>query len=352
MDTQKNTTKQGRNTQLLRRELITILIVLCAMSIWFGLGSERKIETEDKTIDGINSTTTDITSKETTDVTVPSTHADPPFEPSKETIVRIPDGANSQTLDGETIYVDKDPNIEKGLLEPLVPNNLEKLSPYYYRDSKAQKVYSLREELGENVKRVEIIKNADPKTFSVYKDDARYAFDLKNVHAVFAEPFTSLYEAGIIERADQNTFEPSIVKAFAIPQGNTFQGWISRDKNNVYYKYDAIESADPKSFKLTEHISINTDKNNVYLWYKVIPAADPMTYEVLHDTSASQRGIVYGRDKNNLFVDYCLVEAVDGASTKKVLNSTGLFKISFSDKKGNFTVEYDQSKNTCKANRE
>jgi hypothetical protein len=107
-----------------------------------------------------------------------------------------------------------------------------------------------------------------------------------------------------LKGADPATFEPFIVRSFPISQGNTFQAWISRDKNYVYYQDRIVEGADPASFVIDEEVPITRDENDVFLYYKKIPVADSKTYEVVFNTGGGGRGKVFGKDANNCYVEY------------------------------------------------
>ncbi|MEX0672472.1 MAG: DKNYY domain-containing protein [Candidatus Paceibacterota bacterium] len=276
-------------------------------------------------------------------------------DPQKQTgsdLVTETEGVNDiselvlQDVVDEIVYVEQ----ESGELAQLDTNKLKKAGRYYYVDIEAQKIYYLKKNIDGDSVQLGNATTIDSKSFSIYKNDNRYAHDLINVYAVLSIPWSSDYEFGVIEKADPLTFEPKIVEQFDVSQGNTFQGWISRDKNNVYYKYEIFEHADPKSFEISENVSINKDKNNVYLWREILPKADPQTYEILLDESAAGRGTVYGKDKNNLFVDYCTLSGVDTASVNfEYVPNKGRV---FSDKNGVFTIKHDEESNTCSIVRE
>ena len=227
----------------------------------------------------------------------------------------------------------------------LDPNNLRKVGCCYYLDDEAQKIYYLKKNIEGDSVQLGHASAIDFKGFSIFEIDYRYAHDLTNVYAVLSVPWSPVYVFGVIEEADLLTFEPKIVEQFDVSQGNTFQGWISRDKNNVYYKHEIFEHADPESFEISENVSINKDKNNVYLWRKILPKADPQTYEILLDESAAGSGTVYGKDKNDFFVDYCMVSEVDVASVNfEYVPGEGRV---FSDKNGVFIIEHNEESNAC-----
>jgi len=192
------------------------------------------------------------------------------------------------------------------------------------------------------------IEGIDHNNFYVYQKDIRYATDLKNVYLDEWTPtgFTSsldyryslqsdyIFSLQILEGADPKTFEPNIITTFPVSQGNTYQGFYSRDTKTVFYGSEALEGVDAQTFKISENVSITSDKNHVYLWNKIIPLADPATYTIIFDGSAAGRGTVYGKDKNNVFVDYCLLTGVD--SNSFTIKDWG---IEYSDKQGIFSID-------------
>ncbi|MFM2381786.1 MAG: hypothetical protein RLZZ76_553 [Candidatus Parcubacteria bacterium] len=151
-----------------------------------------------------------------------------------------------------------------------------------------------------------------------YIADPRYKTDGKNVYLF--DDLEPRDDDDTIRRynlagADPATFEPSIVKTFPISQGNTFQAWISRDKNNVYYQDKKIEGADSASFVIDDEVPITKDKDDVFLYYKKIPLADPKTYEVLFNTGTGARGKVFGKDANNCYLEYEIMSCADVPTT-------------------------------------
>jgi hypothetical protein len=115
--------------------------------------------------------------------------------------------------------------------------------------------------------------------------------------------------------ADPKTFEPKIVRLFPVSQGNTFQAWIARDKSNVFYQDKKIEGADSASFVIDDEVPITKDKDDVFLYFKKIPAADPKTYEVVFDTGAGGPGKVFGKDVNNCYLDYEILNCAEAPTT-------------------------------------
>jgi len=260
------------------------------------------------------------------------------------------ENASNQDIEDEIIYY---LNRETG---DTIQENLHTLRTVgccYFLDDNSQKIYYLENYLDENSVRLKHAPNVNFNDFSIYENDSRYAHDSVSVYAVLPVPFLgeSSQDFGIIKEADPQTFEPQIVKQFDVSQGNFFQSFISRDKNHVYYRYDIFEHADPQSFVMTNYVSINKDRTNVYLWMKIVPGADPQTYEILRDMSAAGPGTVYGKDKNNFFIDYCMVSGVDTASVK-VEFAPPNWEVRLSDMGGEFAIDYSEEQNTCLVIRE
>jgi len=153
-----------------------------------------------------------------------------------------------------------------------------------------------------------LIEGFTSSEFQLYKEDlySRYATDGVLVYIVDNfDPFCDCpNELRILNEADPDTFEPYIVSKFNISQGNTYQAWISRDKEKVFYQNTVIEGADAKTFRVGEDVPINYDAENVFLYYKIIPDADPNTYQVIFHTGTEGRGKVFGKDATSCFFEY------------------------------------------------
>ncbi len=215
--------------------------------------------------------------------------------------------------------------------------------------------YSNQSTINTPLLKLKKIEDVNYNNFYVYQKDTRYATDLKNVYYIEWTPtgFTSSlnyrysvqsdynYTLQILRGADLKTFEPNIVTTFPISQGNGFQGLYSRDIKTVFYGSEALEGVDAPTFKLSEDVSITSDKNRVYLWNKIIPLADPETYIIIFDGSADGRGTVYGKDKNNVFVDYCLLTGIDPNSFSINWNRD---PTEYADKQGVFNIDLQKNK--------
>ncbi len=154
-----------------------------------------------------------------------------------------------------------------------------------------------------------------PSEMRTYPQDARYTTD--GVKVYLNDDLTPIddvdkVEQYVIEGADPTSFEPAIVKLFPISQGNTYQKWISRDKNSVYYQYKKIEGADPATFVIAEEIPITLDADDVFLFFEKIPNADPKTYKVVFNLGTDgPRRHVFGQDATHCFLDRDLMECSD-----------------------------------------
>ena len=90
-----------------------------------------------------------------------------------------------------------------------------------------------------------------------------------------------------IEGADAKTFE-------------VFEdGEYAKDKNNVYYKENVLNEADPKSFKSLSKISygLGKDKNNLYFFEDKVNNIDVKTLEIMTDEFS-----IYLKDKNGVYI--------------------------------------------------
>jgi len=225
--------------------------------------------------------------------------------------------------------------------ENLIQNGL------YYKDRKSGEIYYLAFDNSFDDERpiykLKSIEGVNNDKFFVYQKDGRYATDLKNVYFVKDEEASVFggsgnYSLHVLRGADPKTFEPKIVTNFPVSQGNYFQGLYSRDSKTVFYGSTPLPDVDAETFKISDHVSVTSDKNHVYLWNKTIPGADPLTYVVIADYSAEGRGTVYGKDKNGVFVDYCLLRGVDAESFSINWNQN-LGKDEFIDRFGIFNIE-------------
>lgn len=226
----------------------------------------------------------------------------------------------------------------------------------YYKDRESGKIYHtvFRDDCAEQkTVKLKLTEDVNSDKFFVYKKDGRYARDLQKVY--FDEwqidfSCANSYTLQILPGADPETFEPNIVTTFPVSQGNTLQGLYSRDSKTVFYGSEVLASADSETFRISENVSITSDRNHVYLWNEIIPGADPSSYTIVRDYSAAGRGTVYGKDKNNVFVDYCLLKGIDAASFSITWNQN-LRKDEFVDRSGTFSIELEKNKtgvaNSC-----
>ena len=227
--------------------------------------------------------------------------------------------------------------------ENLLQNGL------YYKDRESGQIYYsiFRDDCAEQKPiKLKLAENVNGDEFFVYKKDGRYARDLQRVY--FDEwqidfSCVNSYTLQILLGGDPKTFEPKIVTTFSVSQGNTFQSLYSRDSDTVFYGSRVLAGVDSETFRISENVSITSDRNHVYLWNGIIQGADPSSYAIVRDYSAASRGTVYGKDKNSVFVDYCLLKGVDAASFSITWNQN-LRKDEFVDRSGTFSIESEKSK--------
>lgn len=102
-------------------------------------------------------------------------------------------------------------------------------------------------------------------------------------------------------------------------------GPVYKDKNSVFYQYDAILGADPGSFK---HIggSYFADRTRVYWCDEPIPGADPANFEVLGDSFMA-------KDCGRIYRSGVPLPGFDVPSFELILHNEAGFQIS-SDKNG------------------
>lgn len=231
------------------------------------------------------------------------------------------------------------------------------------------------------------MKNADPKTFKVFKTGNEYAKD-KN-HAYFlgeilknsspesfkaigkytAKDKNKVYSSNkIIEDADAETFimlsdsigkdknyvyidgkkfknlDAETIKIFDRKSGTTNNNIYFKDKNSVYFlesdlgsSIQYFKNSDPATFEnLNKHYS--KDKNKVFYinsYILEIPEADPDTFVILSNEEHREN---YSKDKNNIFFGDKKIENADIKSFK-------IIKGSFSKDKNNVYYEYKKIEN-------
>lgn len=224
----------------------------------------------------------------------------------------------------------------------------------FFISTSSEKVYYFEQTYSEDIETdviLKYIKGANALEFAVFDDvlsDSRYASDLNTVYFLYQEPSDKTFnELRIIEGADPNSFKAGIVRDFDVPQGEVTQGWLSKDKNHVYYQDTIFTGADPETFRISNNVLLNFDKNNVYLKRKIIPNADPYTYEVIVDTNTEILGVLVGKDTQSLFVDYCQMDGVDTDSVTLETLRVRTDNLIFIDSKGNFKFVYNRGTNKC-----
>lgn len=159
--------------------------------------------------------------------------------------------------------------------------------------------------------------SADASTFKIL-DYENYATDKNNVY----------YKGNLIESADPISFQPlsefigkdkfqGYHNTTAIPHsdGRTFEvieGNFSRDKNDVYYMYEPLKSTSPKTFEILKIGHGNWAKDGVNYYYdgKKLPNVDYKTFQILDEDCffAKDKFNVYNRDK--------ILEGVDPTTFK------------------------------------
>ncbi|WP_435308138.1 DKNYY domain-containing protein [Sebaldella termitidis] len=169
-------------------------------------------------------------------------------------------------------YITRWKNIPLKDADPKTFEYIGESYPFVYvRDKK--RVYAV-EKLGDPIY---IIKNADPATFMVLKEN--YSKDKNHVY------FQEKPAKGI----DVKTFE--VLGYFHV-----------KDKNNIYvrehYDYKPIRGADMKTFEILTSL-YTKDKNNVYYDSKIINGADSLTFMMMKEIKENEHE--YARDKKRVY---------------------------------------------------
>ena len=146
-----------------------------------------------------------------------------------------------------------------------------------------------------------VLPEADPATFELLGDGL--ARDHKRVW----------YGHEIQRGVDRDTVEP--IKGTP----------VYRDRNSVFYQYEAIAGADPASFK---HIGSGyyADRKRVYWCADPIPGADPADFQVMKNSFIA-------KDRSRIYRSGEPLSGYDIASFDLILHNEAGFQI-FSDKNG------------------
>lgn len=261
-------------------------------------------------------------------------------------------GISDPATDGVYLLVN-----ENGTETRLPPGELF-YSGNYYKNRTTGDVYSIIYDgfgcrgvssLEWQTRKLKKINDIEGDFFSVYQKDKRYARDSRKVYFT---PYPDQEPAcssdlllKIVDGADPDSFEPNIESYFGISPGNYYHGIYARDSQTIFYGAEAITEADVTTFQLTEEVPITRDKNYVYLWNEKIPAADPETYTVMENYGTEERGTVYGKDKNHVFIDYCILKDIDPVIftiTPKAYTRDSVREDEFMDKLGTYKIYVDK----------
>ena len=200
--------------------------------------------------------------------------------------------------------------------ESFEDRNKTVMDSYYGKDNK--NVYLLGKKL----------KNVSPKEFEILNED--YIKDDKNIYKV------KLEEALFFSSNEINTKKISVdgldVKTFrTLENDKEIETNYFGDKNSVYYIYeniDKIKEADRNSFKILDYY-ITKDKNNVYYKGKKMENVDSESFK--------EFGSFIAKDKNRVFY-------IEGNEDIKDIDAASFEMMGdtyyFSDKKNVFAIKY------------
>lgn len=125
----------------------------------------------------------------------------------------------------------------------------------------------------------EIIPDANPDTFSAFKDINNWTYSITN------SQFTAYFRGEKIASTDQITFTPLNEK-------------IAKDNNNIYkYGEVVLNEADAKSFELIKYGRFAKDKNYVYL----MDSNPPIKIDGIDTNSVEVLERDYLKDKNHIY---------------------------------------------------
>ncbi|EFK96264.1 conserved hypothetical protein, secreted, partial [sediment metagenome] len=187
--------------------------------------------------------------------------------------------------DNSGLYYDTGMNMVT--VEGVDINSVKVLSIHYLKDS-----YGIHLFNPYNIPNVTSIRGYDLKTFEIIQNQKNHENYFKDKNGVYYNNYSSTGVESLsnIPGANPQTFEVL----------NYYQ--LARDKNNVYYKGEAGDIADPSSFEIIGPYF--RDYINVYYLDKdkltIIPESDGCTFELVSFTNEYDwKG--YSKDKNNVY---------------------------------------------------
>lgn len=164
----------------------------------------------------------------------------------------------------------------------------------------------------------EILEGADPVTFSIIEfkdsnwyDDSLYAKDKNNIYyysekIIYIDVSTLSLDKKLYGwkwtiqyfQDKNNIYIRTDLGVFSWFDKQTFEildlGFYEKDKNNVYYYGQPLESVDIESFQLLSG-DFAKDKNNIYYYGNILTWVDINSFNVLN------KGNWYVKDKDNVF---------------------------------------------------
>ena len=226
------------------------------------------------------------------------------------------DPVTFEDLNGD-FYKDKNGVYYEGMLMKGIDSKSFEPFVNYTHVKDKNGIYSFYQKENEVVvEKVEISPEIDLKTLQPIENYSEYSKDKNNVYYHFKK----------IESADIKTFEP--------------EGYsIGKDKMGVYYETRKVNGVDVNSFEVLKN-DFFKDKNNVYYKNKKIEGADKNTFELTYDFGSVVNGY-YSKDKNNVYYENKKLKGIDVKTFKKISRLVDNFLIE--DKNGFYIVEKDGS---------
>jgi hypothetical protein len=147
------------------------------------------------------------------------------------------------------------------------------------------------------------IENVDAGTFEVC-DSGKYSLGHHVKNGKWYELFVS-YGFG----KDKNNVyyydtlgKPKILKN-AIPESfvSLDDGYFGYDENTVFCKYNKLNKANPKTWKLYKVGYFYSKDKYIYYFNRIIKDADVETFEIIENVPSSDLVFQYAKDKNNYY---------------------------------------------------
>lgn len=195
--------------------------------------------------------------------------------------------------------------------------------------------------------KLEGVNSSDFKVYdSLYTD--RYATDGKEVYVSWStfEYCDIVSGVSVLSNADPLSFDPininyskdknSVFKV-GLPDIQSYRS-SPNARDIIYMENTKILDRDPETFRLYDPRArfinvISLDKESVYLDDTKLINADPDSFQIVQTWGSGGRATLFSRDKDNVFIDYCLLGGVhaDDFYTEKTISGLIPLNVAYGD---------------------